>query len=279
MKKDFDFVINKKYPKYWSDFNEKEKIKKEEEFNVVSFFLNNYSPVRELFHKTNNICVEFYEGPDFLVSLDEDSYEKIGLEITCCFADKKRNALSLYSDLKKLCEEVIRNINKTENRNFYQDINYINVTFTHKVMIGELYDKNKLKSELKDFIICKNKHDGEYVSHVETGYSVVYHNLNISVYFDMMYIVPRICDVVQIQKEKGDPVMLCIAEKEKKLACYKQNCKFSVHEWWLCIDVPKSAFMNPVSYHLPEKFTSEYDKIFLITQSIYGYGVFLIYGR
>ena len=73
----------------------------------------------------------------------------------------------------------------------------------------------------RDFIFDKSKHNGEYVCQVDVGYSAFYpeNSPKILVYSNMAYIVPRICDVVQMQKEAGiddnDPVLRSIAVKEK----------------------------------------------------------------
>ncbi len=286
MKKECEFIINKIYPDDWEKYNEKEQEKKEKEFGVALFFLNNYYPIRETFKGANCLCVESHEGPDFFVSSNEESSEIFGLEITDCYinTEHNRNFSSVHSDLEKVCKEVINDIKATVNINSYKKINYISATFTHEVMTGEYFDKKRLKSELRDFIFDKSKHNGEYVCQVDVGYSAFYpENFpKILVYSNMAYIVPRICDVVQMQKEAGiddnDPVLRSIAVKEKKLVDYKLNCKSSVHEWWLCINIPKSAFMNPISYHLPKNFTSKYDKIFLVAESFYGCGVHKIYG-
>lgn len=282
MKKECELTFNKIYPDDWEKYNEKEQEKKEKEFDVALFFLNNYHPIRETFKGANCFCVEYHEGPDFFVYSNEEWSEKFGLEVTDCYVNTEhnRNFSSTHSDLEKVCKEVINDVYI----NSYEKINYMSVTFTHEVMTGEYFDKKRLKSELRDFIFDKSKHDGEYVCQVDVGYSVLYpkNTLKILLNSNMAYIVPRICDVVQMQKEVGiddnDPVLRSISEKEKKLVGYKLNCKISVHEWWLCINIPKSAFMNPISYNLPENFTSKYDKIFLVTKSFYGYGVHKIYG-
>ena len=41
-------------------------------------------------------------------------------------------------------------------------------------MIGAQFDKKGLKSELRNFILDKDKYNGEYVCKVDVGYSVVY---------------------------------------------------------------------------------------------------------
>ena len=165
----------------------------------------------------------------FFVYSSEESSKKLGLEITDCYVNiesnrkKKRNLNSVYSDLKKICARVVEDIQKEDKSNLYQKVNYIDVTFTHEVMIGANFDKDKLILELKDLIINKNKYDGEYVFQVDIGYSVFYpeNGLKVSLNSNMMYIVPRISDVVQIQKDAGvenyDPVLQSIAQKEKKI--------------------------------------------------------------
>lgn len=143
-------------------------------------------------------------------------------------------------------------------------------------MIGQYFNKKELSSELKDFIINKNRHNGKYIYNVEIGYSAAYpkDKLKVFIYSNMAFIVPRICDIVQKETEINnyDPVLQSIAKKEALLTQYKQRNKYEVHKWWLCLNVQKNAYMNPTAYHLPKDFSSKYDKIFL-----YGYGVHLIY--
>lgn len=288
MKKEYEFIIYKKYPENWDKMSENQRKKKEYEYDVASFFLHNYPLIKDFFEGAD-LCVEFDENPDFFVYSNEGSSKKLGLEITDCYI-KKRNQkehhlLSTYSVLENICRNVVKDIQKAEKANLSPKANYIRVTFTHEVMTGYHFDKNRLMLELKDFIINKNKHDGEYVCQVVMGYSTAYpedgNAPKVFINSDLMYIVPHINDVVQIQKDAGvednDPVQRIISEKEKKLIKYKQECKYAVHKWWLCINVPKSAYMNPVSYHLPNNFKSTYDKIFLVTRSFYGCGIHLIY--
>lgn len=287
MRNDLEFIIKKIYPENWDKIGEQERIKKEKEFGIASFFLYNYPTIKDFLKGTDYLCVQFYEKPDFFLYSNEESSKKLGLEITDCYVntESNRNILSIYSDLEKICKEVVDDIVKNNCIASHKRINYINVTFTHEIMIGAQFDKKGLKSELRNFILDKDKYNGEYVCKVDVGYSVVYpeDKLKILLNSNMAYIVPRIGDVVQIQKNYGienpDPVLRCIAEKEKKLVAYKQGCKYAISEWWLCINIPENAYLNPVSYNLPENFTSKYNKIFLVTRAFYGCGVHLIYNN
>lgn len=284
MEKESRFIIYKKYPKDWEKMNIKEKIKKGLEFSIVSFIINNYSPIRDFFEDTDNLCVEFNEGPDFFLYPNEVNSKILGLEITDCYVNSgknyNRNILSVHSDLEKICGEVIKEVCSDDLR---QKINYLRVVFTHDIMVGCSFDKMELKSELKDSILHNNKNcNRKYVCRTEAGYSPVYPEDKIKLLLNSnkMYFIPHINDVVQFQKEIGvddyDPVQLSISLKEDKLVDYKQNCKYIVDKWWLCINVPYSSFMNPISYHLPDAFTSKYDRILLVSES-YGYNIHLIY--
>lgn len=287
MKKESEFIIIRKYPKDWYQYSEQKRKQKEQEFGVASFLLNNYSPFNRLFKGADILYLEDHEGPDFLVYSNEKSSKKLGLEVTDCYLNsenkKSRNIPSTVSDLEKICEEVYKDIQKKQNADSCQNVNYIKATFTHAVMIGQYFNKKELASELKDFIINKNRRDGKYICNVEIGYSAAYPNdkLKVFIYSNMAFMVPRICDIVQQQKETGinnyDPVLQSIAKKEALLTQYKQRNKYEVHKWWLCINVPQNAYMNPTAYHLPKDFSSKYDKIFLVTRFFYGYGVHLIY--
>ena len=127
-----------------------------------------------------------------------------------------------------------------------------------------------MDSSVKTFILNGNK-QGEYVRNVVVGYSDAYPttNIKVMVFSEMMYFVTPINRITQTwkgdRKIDFDPVRVCIEEKEKKLIEYKQKCAGSVEQWWLCIEVPEDAHINPSSYVLPENFDSGYDKIFIVT--------------
>ena len=167
MKKESEFVIKRKYPKDWDQYSEQKRNQKEQEFGIASFLLNNYSPFNHLFKGADILYLEDHEGPDFLVYSNEKSSKKLGLEITDCYLNsenkKSRNIPSTVSDLEKICEEVYKDIQKKQNADSCQNVNYIKATFTHAVMIGQYFNKKELSSELKDFIINKNRHNGKYI--------------------------------------------------------------------------------------------------------------------
>lgn len=272
-------IINKKYPDGWEQYSEREKCKKCEEFKIVSFFLNDTSVV-DLFAGEDNLNVEFREGPDFFIYSDAKIFSNLGLEITKCYVDDS-NSHRIKSDLKKICEDSVKDIQKQTNS--CHGINYVLVTFTHEIMVGKPYVRNELKSELKDFILNGNNKQGKYIVNIDMGYSIIYPKdyLNISIISEMAYIVPTIEEVVNMQEQANivnyDPIQRSIREKEQKLVLYKQRTVDLVGEWWLCIEIPDDAFMNSISYQLPTDFTSEYDKIFLVNRSVYGHGVRLIF--
>lgn len=92
--------INKIYPVNWDRYGQREKEAKEQEFNVVSFFLKT-SSTNALFEYKGRLCVELYEEPDFLIYPEDMPLNKIGLEVTKCYADEKCNAPKVNSDLEK----------------------------------------------------------------------------------------------------------------------------------------------------------------------------------
>lgn len=302
MKKECELNIHCEYPQNWNQYSERERKKKEGEFDIVSFFLKD-PLVRDLFAGKKDFCVTFCEKPDFIVCLNDESSTKIGLEITQCYATKKNNSPQINSDLIKLCKIAITEDEKVANS--IQGMDYIQVTFSHDIMTGNLlYDKQKLKQEFKSFIINENNTSGEYIRKIKIGYSGIYslEDPKIVVNSDMMYWVPTIDAVVEMldkakkeesiterceQKDKAlpkksvnieeiDPIRRCVSEKEKKIANYKRN-NDSVSQWWLCIEIPEDAYMNPRLYQLALGFKSKYDKIFIVNKSIYGYGVYLIF--
>lgn len=147
MKHSPEVYIKKIYPDNWDRYSERDKQKKEQEFNIASFVLND-SSVKIQFEGKEPLCVQFLEGPDFLVYSENNPSDKIGLEITKCYINDKHNSPAINSDLEKICKEVIQDIQHTENTNL-SHINYIDVKFAHEVMVGYQYDKKILKSELK----------------------------------------------------------------------------------------------------------------------------------
>ena len=268
------------YPSNWDNYNQREKEAKEQEFGIVSFLLKT-SPEDILFLHKEELYIEFYEEPDFLIYTKDKPFYKIGLEVTKCYADERYNTPKINSDLTKICKEEVEEINNTNSDGLSAYINYVNVTFAHKIFIGERFDKKKLKAEVKAFIINGQK-QGDYVRKVEAKYSAVNpkDNINVDLNSDMMYLVSRIQDVSCAQKKSEgyqDPVIRCIEKKEMKLKSYKEKCGNLISEWWLCIEVPEDAYLNPRSYELPKIFKSEYNKIVLVTKSILGFGTRLIF--
>ncbi len=120
---------------------------------------------------------------------------------------------------------------------------------------------------------------------VEVGYSDIYpaNGIVVDINSDMMYLVSRINDISTIQKdailEYQDPVVRSVWKKEKKLKGYKETCNYSVSEWWLCIEIPQDAYLNPNTYKLPPNFRTEYHKIFIVNNALVGSGVQQIYNK
>lgn len=278
MKKDLEICINKIYPHNWDEYSQRMIEEKEQEFDTVSFFLKNHA-IDSRFLRGGELCVEFYEKPDFLVYLKDMPQCKIGLEVTKCYADEKCNVPKINSDLIKICKEVVNEINKVDNAKITCKINYINVTFIHSIMAGERFDKNKLKSELRAYILNGNNQECNYIQEVKAEYCTYYpaDNVKVELNSNMMYLVSRISDIQKDADAKyKDPVIRCIEKKEKKLKNYKEKNSNTVSEWWLCIEVPEDAHLNPRSYQLPEKFNSKYNKIALVTKAFFGFGTYLI---
>lgn len=274
--------INKIYPHNWNEINEREKQKKEQEFSIARFFLDEPS-VKSQFQGRGNLCVEFHEGPDFLVYSEENLSDIIGLEITKCYVKDVGCSPSVMSNLRKICNEVVGDLQKSEN-SFY-NINYIDVTFAHEIMIGEWYDKKVIKSELKDAVLKENKVEKKYIIQAEIGNSIIYpqDSLTIDINSNMAYLVPSIDMIVSMHAKVGskdfDPVMQSISEKEGKLVSYKQKKQTDISQWWLCIEIPKDANINPSLYQLPADFKSDYDRIYLTSLFFYGYGNRLIFKK
>ena len=273
MKHSPEVYIKKIYPNNWDRYSEREKQKKEQEFNIASFVLND-SSVKIQFEGKEPLCVQFLEGPDFLVYSENNPSDKIGLEITKCYINDKYNSPAINSDLEKICKEVIQDIQHIGNSNLSR-INYVYVKFAHEVMVGYWYDKKVLKSELKKMLLNDKTSAGKYVKEAKAGYSYAYieNDLKIIIFSEMMYIVPRISDI------ELDPILNIIKQKEKKLGVYKQNYHDSVNNWWLCIEIPKDAYLNPSLYKLPSDFKSNYNKIYVSTLSFWGHGTHLIFSK
>lgn len=159
------------------------------------------------------------------------------------------------------------------------------MTFAHEIMIGEWYDKKVLKSELKDAVLKENKVEKKYIIQAEIGNSIIYpqDSLTIDVNSNMAYLVPSIDMIVSMHEKVAsknfDPVIQSISEKEGKLVGYKQKCQTDISQWWLCIEIPKDANINPSLYQLPADFKSDYDRIYLTSLFFYGYGNRLIFKK
>ena len=262
----------------WEQFSPQERAKKDKEVFIATFMLKE-APCSVSTEESDDLCMELHEEPDFLLYSKKDCAHKIGLELTKCYMNNTKNSSKVHSDLELICQRTIEKIQRANG----VKCNYARVTFAREIMEGEKYDKKKLRRELKSFILNGNK-QGEYVRNVVVGYSDAYvaTDIKIMVFSEMMYSVIPVNSII-IKSWNGDrmidldPVRVCIEKKEKKLIEYKQKCAGSVKQWWLCIEVPEDAHINPSSYALPENFDSGYDKIFLVTTAIYGYGVQLIY--
>lgn len=261
----------------WEQFSPQERAKKDKEVFIATFMLKE-APCSVSTEESDELCMELHEEPDFLLYSKKDCAHKIGLELTKCYMNNTKNSSKVHSDLELICKRTIEKIQRANG----VKCNYAKVTFAREIMEGEKYDKKKLRRELKSFILNGTK-QGEYVRNVVVGYSDAYPttNIKVMVFSEMMYFVTPINRITQTwkgdRKIDFDPVRVCIEEKEKKLIEYKQKCAGSVEQWWLCIEVPEDAHINPSSYVLPENFDSGYDKIFIVTTAIYGYGVQLIY--
>lgn len=275
MKQCLEICIKKIYPKNWDKYSEREKQKKEQEFNIVSFLLN--APIgKTQFEGTKTLFVEFCEGPDFLVYSEDRLSDKIGLEITKCYANDRCSSPAINSDLEKICKEVFRDIQHTGDINL-SHINYANIIFAHEVMVGNRYDKKVLKSELKKVLLNNKVPAGEFVKRAKTGYSPAYakNDLKITIFSEMMYIVPGMTNF----DGEHDPVLDRIKEKQDKLVCYKRKNDDSVNNWWLCLEIPQDAHFDPSLYKLPSDYKSGYDKIYLLSLSFYGYGTYLVFSK
>lgn len=267
--------INRINPENWNNLNLQERKKKEDEFHIVSFFLDSFNKF-----EGKSISVEFYEGPDFILYSENTIFNNVALEVTKCYFDKKWNSQKIDTELKLICKHVI---NELLNECKLPKANYFNIKFNHSVMINGRYNIEELKMELKSFIINGNRQSGNFISSVEFDYlEYCFENeLIINISSDMAYIVPKINDILQINhgmcKKDLDPVLRCIFEKEKKLDIYKQDNKRNISQWWLCIEIPENAYIDPSLYKLPNGYISKFDKIFLVTEAVYGYGTHLIF--
>ena len=77
-----------------------------------------------------------------------------------------------------------------------------------------------------------------------------------------------------------DPVLECIAEKEKKLTSYRQLDKNKdIKRWWLIVEIPRTSFLDTYGYKLPTGFSSNYDKIFIVKMHSRDIGTYKIYDR
>lgn len=262
------------YPDDWENKKDTEKQKKLEEYKVVLFLLND-SIVKSQFVENKKLFIEFYEKPDFILYQDGISTERIGIEVTQSYIDKEWNHERIYQELNLICKRVIDEIRHSEDFQKSLNFNYADIVFYHEVMVNGHYNINRLKSELKQSIINENNYPcGEYIKSLKIGCSLAYprDNIKITINSDMAYIVPKLKDISM----ELDPILRCVSEKENKLDSYKKKSD-SINKWWLCIDIPERAHLNPVSYNLPADFKSKFNRIYLVKRMDYGIGVYLIY--
>lgn len=286
MKKESELRIKKIYPHDWDKQDKQYKQKKLNEFIVASFLLNDHTIKNKLINY-NDLCIKFSENPDFIISSTDVSFKTLGLEIIDCYKLDGRKTYCIsktLSDLKKICTEVIKDIQNSNIHDPFYGINSFKLIFKHEIIVCGNFDKNKLKEELRDFILNKDKRDGNYLCSIDIGYNSFFKSEhNIEIFPDMAYIVPSINNIALQQQTLGiqapDPVLRSIEIKEEKLVTYKTKQQNNIDKWWLCINVPQNEYMNPQSYKLPTNFESKYDRIYLVSMSHFGYGIHLLYSK
>lgn len=249
--------------------------KKREEYNSIQFLLDNL-------YKTNEeVLINCTEKPDFIIKpVNEDKY--IGIEVTKCHAGQKDIETTTNTIIEKLFNEVFVQIRRqklwTIPSDTFQDFR---IVLYHEKYMNDFHknDIGIVKQEIKDWLLYlldkSNKPQTQYICKIDlkSHKSFLYKSkYKVEVWSDMAFIVPNIKDLPE------DPIIECIKNKNEKLIEYKKEAHNSrITSWWLCISIPDTSKINPRGYSCPKDIAIGYDKVFIVKNENFGFGVNKIY--
>ncbi len=268
-----------------NDITEKEKDKKIKELKVIQSILFN----NELSKVKDDITVYCDEKPDFNITTSEG--RKIGVEVTKYFPFKEDIITENENELRKLCIDTLEKVQI--DRIIEEDFNpqnelfllppKIRIFFNHSFILNGKIKKNKatIENELITWVeYNRNKTTYPNTNIIEkveicttvkentkSSQNLELHNKNnhivIDIYSSMMYLIPHIDEFNNIWQNT-------LKEKEEKLKEYKLLEKNKdIKEWWLCIEVPRTANVKTIGYKLPQNIKTDYDNIYIYSEIEY----------
>lgn len=258
---------------------EKQRKKKEVELKALQFFLS------VILQSNDTVTIHecSRERPDFKIRIN-DSEQIIGVEHTECHVKGGNFLSSSYSFYMELCKTVVDELKA--DKFWAGDNEFIPNYFVVKVNHDKLFtktpqkDKDKIKDEFKMLIEYKSgkskRWNTEYIADVSLDFNpmIIGYGDRIDIQSNMLFLTPRITEI------ESDPVIYRIEDKESKLSEYKNIVINSeISQWWLIIQIPRTSFLNICRYSLPDSFTSNFDKIFLIKDYSIDSGVINLYDK
>ena len=268
-----------------NNITEKEKDKKLKELKVIQSILFN----NELSKVKDDITVYCDEKPDFNITTSEG--RKIGVEVTKYFPFKEDIITENENELKKLCSEILESVQISKIiENEFNPLNElllfppkIKIFFNHSFILNGNIKRNKkiIRNELINWIEY-NRNKTTYPNTniidkveifvtvkkgVKSSLYIDLHNksnhVEIDVFSSMMYLISHIDMFNNIEANT-------LKDKEAKLKEYKLLEKNKdIKEWWLCIEVPRTANVKTIGYKLPQNIKTDYDNIYIYSEIEY----------
>ena len=264
-----------------NNITEKEKDKKRKELKVIQSILFNTELLKE-----EDITIYCDEEPDFNITTSEG--RKIGLEVTKYFPFKYDINTENENELRKVCIDTLERVQI--DRIIEDDFNpqnelfllppRIRIFFNHSFILNGKIKKNKatIENELITWVEY-NRNKTTYPNtniiekveicttvkeNIKSSQDLELHNKNnhivIDIYSSMMYLISHI--------DKFDNIWQnTLKDKEEKLKGYKLLEKNKdIKEWWLCIEVPRTANVKTIGYKLPQNIKTDYDNIYIYSE-------------
>lgn len=252
--------------------------KKKEELPALIFLLHN-----EYGYLSTGTIENADEEPDFEIRL-ENNKETIGVEHRRCFRDNVDSLTEVQVSFTKICESIISELKEiaAQNINPNGEPNHLIVQVFRDKMYAKKSneEKKKVSGEIKMLLMHKylgtQRSKTDYIYDASFYYDPFIFNHDIKIDIE-----PTMANYISFLTQLNpDPVLECIAEKEKKLTSYRQLDKNKdIKRWWLIVEIPRTSFLDTYGYKLPTGFSSNYDKIFIVKMHSRDIGTYKIYDR
>lgn len=264
---------------FLDNVSEKQEKRKKQELDALLFSL----PFIFADNTTVNIIECSNERPDLKIQIQDDS-DIIGIEHTQCYPTCNDDLGEAKTSYRKICTPIIEKIKKSS---LFADMggkapNHFVIKIYHEKLFCRIskLDKNRIYKEITMLINNKAKKESRCSTNIISDISFWYDKdtsdieISIDIESNMTYLVSQIANL------NPNPIIERIKKKELLLAEYKQNpANSNVNKWWLMIQIPRFSYLNPLSYELPEDFSSNYDKIILVKDSGLGIGTYILYDK